>query len=90
MTAKKLGPVARYGARYGVRIRQRILEIEREAARETTCPRCGKPKVKRVSTGIFQCTHCEYKFAARAYVAQYRRTLGNIKEEENVQVPKVR
>lgn len=87
MRAKKLGPVARYGARYGVRIRQRILEIEREAARDRTCPRCGTAKLKRVSTAIFQCSHCKYKFAARAYTPQYRAALGRIKEEENVQVP---
>ncbi|MEM3851779.1 MAG: 50S ribosomal protein L37ae [Methanomassiliicoccales archaeon] len=85
--AKKLGPVARYGARYGVRIRQRILEIEREASRDINCPRCGLPKVQRVSTGVYQCRHCNYKYAARAYASQYRKALGTSQEEGNVQVP---
>ncbi|MBX8631231.1 MAG: 50S ribosomal protein L37ae [Thermoplasmata archaeon] len=74
-SAKKVGSVARYGPRYGVRIRSRILEIEREAAKGVPCPRCGIVAVKRVSTSIYSCSHCGYKYAGRAYVGQFRKTV---------------
>jgi large subunit ribosomal protein L37Ae len=71
-SAKKSGSVARFGPRYGVRIRARILEIERESAKGSACPRCGIVAVKRKSTAIYLCNHCGYKYAARAYVGQVK------------------
>lgn len=72
-SAKKSGSVARYGPRYGVRIRSRILEIERERARGTPCPRCGVTSVEREAAAIWRCRHCGYKYAARAYVGRARK-----------------
>ncbi|MBX8636153.1 MAG: 50S ribosomal protein L37ae [Thermoplasmata archaeon] len=81
-SAKKSGSVARFGPRYGVRIRARILEVEREAAKGSACPRCGMVSVKRQSTAIYQCRHCNYKYAARAYVGQFRDIIMPQKETE--------
>jgi large subunit ribosomal protein L37Ae len=74
-SAKKVGSVARFGPRYGVRIRSRILEIEKDAAKEIACPRCGAYSVGRVSTSIYACRHCGHKYAGRAYVGQFRKTV---------------
>jgi large subunit ribosomal protein L37Ae len=74
-SAKKVGSVARFGPRYGVRIRSRILEIEKEAAKDIACPRCGLRSVSRVSTSIYACRHCGHKYAGRAYVGQFRETV---------------
>ncbi len=81
-SAKKSGSVARFGPRYGVRIRARILEVEREAAKGMACPKCGAISVKRKSTAIYQCSHCNYKYAARAYVGQFRDITTSQKEAE--------
>ncbi|RLF46952.1 MAG: 50S ribosomal protein L37ae, partial [Thermoplasmata archaeon] len=47
---KKLGAVARFGPRYGIKIRREILEIEREKIKKYTCPNCHYKAVKRVRT----------------------------------------
>ncbi len=70
--AKKIGSAARYGPRYGVRIRSRILEVDRERNRKTACPKCGTASVEREASAIWKCRHCGYKYAARAYVATAR------------------
>ncbi len=72
-SAKKIGPVARFGPRYGVRIRSRILEVEKEMARAIACPRCGATAVERKASAIWSCRHCGYKYAARAYVGTARK-----------------
>ncbi len=72
-SAKKIGPVARFGPRYGVRIRSRILEVEKEMARAIPCPRCGATAVEREASAIWTCRHCGYKYAARAYVGTPRK-----------------
>lgn len=72
-SAKKIGSVARFGPRYGVRIRSRILEVEKEMARGVACPRCGIEAVEREAAAIWTCRHCGYKYAARAYVGTARK-----------------
>jgi large subunit ribosomal protein L37Ae len=67
---KKVGSVGRYQARYGVRARTvtRNIEIIQKAKQE--CPTCGHKKVKRISTGIWQCRKCGAKYAGGAYIPQ--------------------
>ena len=64
---KKVGPTGRFGVRYGKRIRQRVIEIERKQRKPQRCPSCHKAKVKRIAAGIWQCKKCNLKFAGKAY-----------------------
>ncbi|MEF8879863.1 MAG: 50S ribosomal protein L37ae [Candidatus Thermoplasmatota archaeon] len=64
---KKVGPSGRFQSRYGVRPRTRVRNIEKIQRAKHKCPSCGHKKVKRVSTGIWQCRKCENKFAGGAY-----------------------
>jgi len=64
---KKLGSAARFGARYGKRLKTKILKVEQVQRKKQKCPFCGRKAVKRISTGIWHCTKCEAKFAGRAY-----------------------
>jgi len=67
---KKVGPAGRYQARYGVRARTQIKNVEIHQRLKHLCPSCGHQKVKRVSTSIWQCRKCETKFAGGAYLPQ--------------------
>lgn len=64
---KKVGSVGRYQARYGVRSRSRVRNIELIQKKLHPCPSCGKVAVKRVSTSIWQCRKCNTKFAGGSY-----------------------
>tara|TARA_Y100000310_G_scaffold339115_1_gene430813 strand:+ start:1653 stop:1865 length:213 start_codon:yes stop_codon:yes gene_type:complete len=67
MRLKKLASAGRFGARYGRRIKQRLLASETPQRAKHKCPYCLKIKVKRVSIGIWQCKSCQAKFAGKAY-----------------------
>lgn len=64
---KKVGTTGRFGPRYGVKIKHRVKEVEEKQKRWHTCPRCGRKRVKRESTGIWICRKCNAKFAGGAY-----------------------
>jgi len=64
---KKVGSSGRYQARYGVRSRSRVRNIESTQKKLHPCPSCGKVAVKRVSTSIWQCRKCDTKFAGGSY-----------------------
>ena len=64
---KKVGSVGRYGARYGVRAKTRVKNIEVSQKIKHICPNCGHQKVRRLSTSIWQCSKCNIKFAGGAY-----------------------
>ena len=64
---KKVGPSGRFQARYGVRSRTQVRNIEIMQKAKHPCPSCGHKKVKRVSTSIWQCSKCGIKFAGGAY-----------------------
>ena len=65
---KKVGTSGRYGPRYGVKLRRRISALEQRQKKKHVCPECHYTAVKRVSTGIWTCKHCGYKFAGGAYL----------------------
>ena len=71
---KKVGIAGKYGVRYGVKVRNRLRDAEAKAAAYHECPECELQKVKRVSTGIFQCRHCGFKYASGAYAPAPLRT----------------
>ncbi len=64
---KKVRSAARFGPRYGLRIRRTWLEIEAVQRQKYVCKKCGKKAVKRAGTGIWECKHCGYKFAGGCY-----------------------
>jgi len=65
---KKVGPVGRFSARYGVRARSRVRNVEVIQRKKHTCPSCGHVTVKRLGTGIWQCRKCGIKFAGGSYL----------------------
>ena len=65
---KKVKMAGRFGARYGIRVRRAIIEIETQQRQKYVCKKCGKKAVKRVGTAIWECKSCGYKFAGGAYV----------------------
>jgi large subunit ribosomal protein L37Ae len=65
---KKVGPAGRLGARYGVRIRKRIGDIDRISKVWHECPRCKASAVKRKANGIWECRHCGIQLASSSYV----------------------
>ncbi len=64
---RKAGVVARFGPRYGVRIRRRVQEIEEGRRAKHTCPRCQAVSVHRKSSGVWECRRCGNVFAGGAY-----------------------
>ena len=66
---KKVKSAGRFGARYGKRIRDRLIKIESKQRIKQICPYCGKKGVKRISKGIWQCIRpkCSKKFASDTY-----------------------
>ena len=87
---KKVGPAGRFQARYGVRARTRVRDVEMVQKAKHICPSCGHQKVKRVSTSIWQCKKCEAKFAGGAYIPQTE-TGQNIKKmlKGEIELPKI-
>jgi len=64
---KKVGPTARFGARYGTAPRKRTAEIEVEMKKLHKCPKCESKSVKRLSVGVWVCRRCGYTFTSGAY-----------------------
>jgi len=64
---KKVKSTGRFGARYGTKVRQKVLAVETKQKKKQRCPFCHKNKVKRVAAGIWICEKCDKKFAGGAY-----------------------
>ncbi|HUJ77376.1 MAG TPA: 50S ribosomal protein L37ae [Thermoplasmata archaeon] len=65
---KKVGATGWMGPRYGIRIRRRVLEIDRAKGRPSACPRCATTTLGRVASGIYECRRCGTRYASNAYV----------------------
>ncbi len=59
------GKTGSYGARYGKKTRQRMKDTEKE--RRPKCPECGKQKLERKASGIWECRSCGAKVAGGSY-----------------------
>lgn len=70
MTTRKLKSVARYGARYGKKIRDRVLKVEREQKKRRVCPHCNTGILKRKAAGLYECAKCGARMAGGAYQPQ--------------------
>ncbi|MFA6805598.1 MAG: 50S ribosomal protein L37ae [Candidatus Methanomethylophilaceae archaeon] len=77
----KAGTAGRFGARYGVVIRNRIKTIEAHQKGRHECPVCHHESVKRVSSGIWECKRCGAKFAASAYSPKTKKEISAVSEE---------
>jgi large subunit ribosomal protein L37Ae len=64
---KKTKSAGRFGARYGSRVKARLVAIESKQRKKQTCPFCKRLGAKRISKGIWECSKCDKKFAHNAY-----------------------
>lgn len=64
---KGLGPVKRFGVRYGRTVKHRRAKVEYEQNSDHKCPYCSRTKLSRESYGIWVCKKCGSKFTAKAY-----------------------
>ncbi|HII14952.1 MAG TPA: 50S ribosomal protein L37ae [Nanoarchaeota archaeon] len=67
MTKKVLKSAARFGARYGKRLKAKIVAVESLQKQKQPCPYCMRDTAKRVSAGIWECKKCGAKFTGNAY-----------------------
>ncbi|MBS3108410.1 50S ribosomal protein L37ae [Candidatus Woesearchaeota archaeon] len=67
MATKRMSFTGGFGARYGAKIRQRLINATKKQKTWQKCPYCTKLRVKRISYGIWKCRACNIKFASRAY-----------------------
>ena len=87
---KKVGPSGRFGARYGVRIRKRIADVEIASKGRHECPKCKIVAMQRTANGIYSCRHCGARMASSSYMptppAAIKRELAEVlaKAEEKV------
>lgn len=65
---KKVGSAGRLGARYGVRIRKRIADIESESKGRHECPKCRAAALTRKANGIWICRKCGAHLASSSYM----------------------
>ena len=65
---KKVGNTGWMGPRYGIRIRRRVLDLDRSRGEPAACPRCSTVTMGRVASGVFECRRCHARFASGAYL----------------------
>ena len=65
---KKVGSAGRFGSRYGIGIRKKLLKIESKQEKNYPCPFCGFKKVGRKAAGLYSCRKCRATFAGGAYL----------------------
>jgi large subunit ribosomal protein L37Ae len=65
---KKVGSTGRLGARYGAKLRRRVLDIEKRRAEPQRCPSCATRALTREAVGLWSCKKCGLSFAGGAYV----------------------
>ena len=63
----KLKGARRFGARYGARVKHKFAKIEAEQRKTHKCPYCHYVKVRRISTGVWNCKKCGALFTGKAY-----------------------
>lgn len=67
---KKVKAAGRYGSKYGIRIRKRIIAIENLQRKKQQCIFCNKLGAKRIAYGIYKCKACGKKFTGKAYIVK--------------------
>ncbi len=64
---KKTKSAGRFGARYGKKVRAKLVNVESKQKIKQKCPFCNRLGVKRISKGIWKCPKCNKKFASNTY-----------------------
>ena len=67
---KKVGSTGRFGARYGKKVRRKVLDVEKVQRGWHQCPYCSYNRTKRIASGIWHCKKCDSKFTGRAYTVK--------------------
>lgn len=67
---KKVGSAGKFGSRYGLRTRKKIMNIEKSTRIRHKCPSCLRISLKRKVAGIWECRKCGMKMAGGAYSPQ--------------------
>lgn len=67
---KKVHSTGRFGSRYGVGIRKRVLKVEVQQKQKQKCSYCNLGIMKRKASGIFECSKCGKQIAGGAYVPE--------------------
>ncbi|MBL7058958.1 50S ribosomal protein L37ae [Candidatus Pacearchaeota archaeon] len=65
--SKKSRAAGRFGARYGKKIKVKLVKVEDKQRKKQKCPFCEKIGIKRLSKGIWKCPRCDKKFASDIY-----------------------
>ncbi len=79
-----LGPVKRFGVRYGRTVKFKRAAIEKLQKASTKCPYCNKHKVVRKSKGVWNCTKCKNTFSGQAYTFVAKPSLTALPPVEHV------
>ena len=71
--------------RGGRSVKIRLEAVKKQLKQKYKCPACGKAKVRRISTGVWQCKSCEYTFAGGAYspTTQFGETVARVISDYN-------
>lgn len=67
---KKVKSTGRFGSRYGVGIKKRVLKVEEKQKNLNACPFCGFSKIVRKAAGLYECKKCASKFTGGAYTTE--------------------
>lgn len=65
--SKKIKSAGRFGARYGKKVRDKLVKIETKQRIKQKCPFCERYGAKRLSKGIWECSKCKKNFASNTY-----------------------
>ena len=65
--SKKTKSAGRFGARYGKRTRDKLVNVESKQRKKQICPFCKKAGAKRQEKGIWHCSKCNKTFAGGAF-----------------------
>jgi large subunit ribosomal protein L37Ae len=90
---KKVGPTRGLGPRYGSTVRKRYIKVMTEMKKAHRCPKCGFPRVKRESVGVWKCRKCGLTFTGGAYTPTTKlgiiakRSAKGLPPEEAVKAP---
>jgi large subunit ribosomal protein L37Ae len=61
-------------------VRNRVKNIEAHQRAKDECLVCNHMSVKRIKSGIWECRHCDTKFAAEAYSPKTKKDLSQVPE----------